>query len=49
MSSAGAISFGDRHIFQENPNVNMSLSERIPGYLKKSHVPPRFARLSKMA
>ena len=41
------LTLGDFHIFQENPKVYMSLSERIPGNLFRSQVPPRLARLSR--
>src|ERR1700740_1430123 len=35
-----------RHL---NAKVNMSESERMPGYLNRSHVPPRSSRASRTA
>ena len=36
------------HYTLTNPNVNMSESERMPGYLKKSQVPPMLLLRSRM-
>ena len=48
IASPVAIGSADLQIFQEKPKVNMSLSDRMPGYLKKSQVPPRLLRLSRI-
>ena len=44
-----AIAFSDVHGLNRNPRVNMSESERMPGYLNRSQVPPRFSRRSRIA
>ena len=49
ISAEVAMGLADFQIFQEKPKVYMSLSDRMPGYFMKSQVPPRFARLSRMA
>ena len=49
ISSEVAMGLADFQIFHEKPKVYMSLSDRMPGYFMKSHVPPRFPRLSRMA
>merc|ERR1712102_252899 len=46
--SAVAMGVLDLQIFQEKPNVNMSESDLMPGYLKKSHVPPMLDLLSRI-
>ena len=43
-----AIAFSDVHGLNRNPRVNMSESERMPGYLNRSQVPPRFSRRSRI-
>ena len=48
ISAEVAMGVADSQIFQEKPKVYMSLSDLMPGYLKKSQVPPRLARLSRM-
>ena len=48
MSSAGERSLGDFQAFQAKPKVYMSLSERIPGNLLRSQVPPMLPLLSRM-
>jgi hypothetical protein len=44
-----AIDFSCVHGLNENPRVCMSLSERTPGYRKRSHVPPMSLRPSRIA
>jgi hypothetical protein len=41
-----AMAFSDVHGLKRKPSVNMSESERMPGYLNRSQVPPRFSRRS---
>jgi hypothetical protein len=42
-----AMAFSDVHGLNRKPRVNMSESERMPGYLNRSQVPPRFSRRSR--
>ena len=43
-----AIAFGSVQGLNRKPRVNMSESDRMPGYLNRSQVPPRFSRRSRM-
>ena len=49
MASPSAIAWGLSHGRNEYPSVNMSESERTPGYRNRSHVPPIASRASKIA
>src|ERR1700710_2461832 len=44
-----AMAFSDVHGLNRNPSVNMSESERMPGYLNKSQVSPMLLRRSRTA
>ena len=44
-----AMAFSDVHGLNRKPRVNMSESERMPGYLNRSQVPPRLSRRSRIA
>ncbi len=48
MSGPSAIAFSEVHGLKRKPRVNMSESERIPGYLNRSQVPPRLSRRSRI-
>mgnify|MGYP006201362557 CR=1 FL=1 len=44
-----AMDFASVHGLKLKPSVCMSLSERTPGYLKRSHVPPKSSRPSRIS
>ena len=43
-----AMAFSEVHGLKRKPRVNMSESDRMPGYLNRSQVPPRFSRRSRI-
>ena len=49
IEAPSAIAFSDVHGLNRKPSVYMSESERMPGYLNRSQVPPRLSRLSRIA
>ncbi len=49
MDGADAMARSSVHGSKLKPKVKRSLSERMPGYLKRDHVPPISLRPSKMA
>jgi len=48
MAGPSAMALDDVHGLNRNPRVNMSESDRMPGYLNRSQVPPMLSRRSRI-